>query len=162
MVSWLVRDPKTGVRWLIQRGDKADPVIAVDKEGRVLRSFGKGLYRFRMRSGSTQRVAEHPRELLFCEVGVDQGEWNAVKRQVPSCTPWVCPLVEGRLPVFELNSSSRASVGVSALRIMSLFIGRCSKSSEAAPAGILWQACQLADNDPYSRTARSHFSDCRL
>jgi DNA-binding beta-propeller fold protein YncE len=45
MVSWLARDPKTGVTWLIQRGDKADPVIAVDKEGRVLRSFGKGMYK---------------------------------------------------------------------------------------------------------------------
>jgi hypothetical protein len=45
MVSWLARDPTTGVTWLIQRGDKADPVIAVDKEGRVLRSFGKGLYK---------------------------------------------------------------------------------------------------------------------
>jgi hypothetical protein len=45
MVSWLARDAKTGVTWLIQRGDKADPVIAVDKEGRVLRSFGKGLYK---------------------------------------------------------------------------------------------------------------------
>ena len=45
MVSWLARDPKTGVTWLIQRGDKADPVIAVDKEGRVLHSFGKGMYK---------------------------------------------------------------------------------------------------------------------
>jgi len=45
MVSWIARDPKTGVTWLLQRGDKADPVIAVDKEGRVLRSFGKGLYK---------------------------------------------------------------------------------------------------------------------
>ncbi|MGA7931791.1 MAG: 6-bladed beta-propeller [Candidatus Sulfotelmatobacter sp.] len=45
MVSWLVRDAKTGVTWLIQRGGKADPVIAVDKKGRVLRSFGKGLYK---------------------------------------------------------------------------------------------------------------------
>jgi hypothetical protein len=45
MVSWLARDPKTGVTWLIQRGDKADPVIAIDKEGRVLRSFGKGMYK---------------------------------------------------------------------------------------------------------------------
>jgi DNA-binding beta-propeller fold protein YncE len=45
MVSWLARDPKTGVTWLIQRGDKADPVIGVGKEGRVLHSFGKGLYR---------------------------------------------------------------------------------------------------------------------
>ena len=45
MVSWLARDPNTGVTWLIQRGDKANPVIAVDKEGRVLRSFGKGLYK---------------------------------------------------------------------------------------------------------------------
>ena len=45
MVSWMARDPKTGVMWLLQRGDKADPVIAVDKQGRVLRSFGKGLYK---------------------------------------------------------------------------------------------------------------------
>ena len=45
MVSWLARDPKTGITWLIQRGDKADPVIAVDQEGRVLHSFGKGLYK---------------------------------------------------------------------------------------------------------------------
>jgi len=45
MVSWLARDPKTGVTWLIQRGDKADPVIAVDKEGRILHSFGKGLFK---------------------------------------------------------------------------------------------------------------------
>ena len=43
-VSWLARDPKSGVVWLIQRGDKADPVIAVDPQGRVLHSFGKGLY----------------------------------------------------------------------------------------------------------------------
>jgi hypothetical protein len=45
MVSWLARDPKTSVTWLIQRGEKADPVIAVDKEGRVLHSFGKGIYK---------------------------------------------------------------------------------------------------------------------
>src|SRR5271154_377283 len=45
MVSWIARDPQTGVTWLIQRGDKADPVIAVDKEGRILHSFGKGLYK---------------------------------------------------------------------------------------------------------------------
>jgi len=45
MISWLARDPKTGVTWFIQRGDKADPVIAVDQTGRVLRSFGKGLFK---------------------------------------------------------------------------------------------------------------------
>src|SRR5437660_278382 len=45
MVSWVARDPKTGVVWLLQRGEKADPVIAVDKQGRVLHSFGKGLYK---------------------------------------------------------------------------------------------------------------------
>jgi streptogramin lyase len=45
MVSWLARDPKTGVMWFIQRGDKADPVIAVDQTGRVLHSFGKGLFK---------------------------------------------------------------------------------------------------------------------
>jgi hypothetical protein len=45
MVSWLARDAKTGVTWLTQRGDKADPVMAVDLEGDVLHSFGKGLYK---------------------------------------------------------------------------------------------------------------------
>jgi len=43
-VSWIARDPKTGTLWLIQRGDKADPVIAIDPQGHILHSFGKGLY----------------------------------------------------------------------------------------------------------------------
>jgi DNA-binding beta-propeller fold protein YncE len=45
MVSWIARDPKSGITWLIQRGDKADPVIAVDKEGHIVHSFGRGLYK---------------------------------------------------------------------------------------------------------------------
>jgi hypothetical protein len=28
-ISWISRDPKSGIIWLLQRGDKADPVIAV-------------------------------------------------------------------------------------------------------------------------------------
>ena len=43
-VSWIARNPQTGLTWLIQRGDKAEPVIAVDATGRVVHSFGKGLY----------------------------------------------------------------------------------------------------------------------
>ena len=43
-VSWVARDRKSGLTWLIQRGDKADPVIALDAKGRVVHSFGKGLY----------------------------------------------------------------------------------------------------------------------
>jgi 6-phosphogluconolactonase (cycloisomerase 2 family) len=35
---------RNGVIYVLQRGDKADPVIAVDKEGKVLRSWGKGMY----------------------------------------------------------------------------------------------------------------------
>jgi DNA-binding beta-propeller fold protein YncE len=35
---------RSGVVYALQRGDKADPVIAVDREGRVLRSWGKGMY----------------------------------------------------------------------------------------------------------------------
>lgn len=42
-VSSVAADGK-GVIYVLQRGDKADPVIAVDKEGRVLRSWGKGMY----------------------------------------------------------------------------------------------------------------------
>jgi sugar lactone lactonase YvrE len=43
-VSWIARDPKTGLLWLIQRGDKADPVIAIDARGKIVHSFGKGMY----------------------------------------------------------------------------------------------------------------------
>src|SRR5580698_7775308 len=35
---------RSGVIYVLQRGDKVDPVIAVDKEGRVLRSWGKGMF----------------------------------------------------------------------------------------------------------------------
>jgi hypothetical protein len=44
MVSWVALDGK-GTIYLLQRGDKADPVIAVDLHGRVLRSWGKGLFK---------------------------------------------------------------------------------------------------------------------
>ena len=44
MVSSVAVDRK-GVVYLLQRGDKADPVVAVDRDGRVLRSWGKGLYK---------------------------------------------------------------------------------------------------------------------
>jgi len=43
MVSWLAVDSK-GLIYEIQRGDKADPVLVLDREGRVLRSWGKGGY----------------------------------------------------------------------------------------------------------------------
>jgi DNA-binding beta-propeller fold protein YncE len=43
MVSSVATDAK-GVIYLLQRGNRADPVIAVDRQGRVLRSWGKGLY----------------------------------------------------------------------------------------------------------------------
>lgn len=35
---------RKGTIYLFQRGDKADPILAVDREGKVLRSWGKGLY----------------------------------------------------------------------------------------------------------------------
>jgi DNA-binding beta-propeller fold protein YncE len=44
MVSSVATDGE-GVIYLLQRGDKADPVIAVNREGRVLRSWGKGMYK---------------------------------------------------------------------------------------------------------------------
>lgn len=34
----------SGVIYILQRGEKADPVLAVDRTGRILRSWGKGLY----------------------------------------------------------------------------------------------------------------------
>ena len=45
MVSWMARDPKSGATWVLQRGDRADPVLAFDKDGRMLHSFGKGLFK---------------------------------------------------------------------------------------------------------------------
>src|SRR5437868_8409310 len=45
MISTMAYDAKAGVLYLLQRGAKADPVIAVDKNGKVLRSWGKGLYK---------------------------------------------------------------------------------------------------------------------
>ena len=35
---------RSGVIYVLQRGDKADPVIAVDKTGKTLRSWGKGMF----------------------------------------------------------------------------------------------------------------------
>lgn len=43
MVSWVASD-RSGLVYLLQRGDKADPVIVVDRTGKVVRSWGKGLY----------------------------------------------------------------------------------------------------------------------
>src|SRR5712692_1511618 len=35
---------RDGNIYILQRGDKADPVIVVNREGRVLRSWGQGMY----------------------------------------------------------------------------------------------------------------------
>ena len=43
MVSW-VTSAKDGTVYLLQRGDKADPILAIDRAGKVLRSWGKGRY----------------------------------------------------------------------------------------------------------------------
>jgi DNA-binding beta-propeller fold protein YncE len=44
MISWVDVDRKGNI-YLLQRGEKADPVVVVDRQGRVLRSWGKGLYK---------------------------------------------------------------------------------------------------------------------
>jgi streptogramin lyase len=44
MVSWVAQDGK-GNLYLLQRGEKADPVLVVDSQGHLLRSWGKGLYK---------------------------------------------------------------------------------------------------------------------
>jgi hypothetical protein len=43
MVSWVAAGPD-GLTYLLQRGDNADPVIVVDRTGKIVRSWGKGLY----------------------------------------------------------------------------------------------------------------------
>jgi hypothetical protein len=44
MISSVAVD-RNGLIYLLQRGEKADPVIVLDHDGRVLRSWGKGLYK---------------------------------------------------------------------------------------------------------------------
>jgi len=39
-----VASDRTGAIYILQRGDKADPVIVVTSEGQVLRSWGKGMF----------------------------------------------------------------------------------------------------------------------
>ena len=43
MVSWVAAAPD-GTVYLLQRGDQADPILAVGPDGTVRRSWGKGLY----------------------------------------------------------------------------------------------------------------------
>src|SRR5271170_838296 len=42
-VSSLAAD-RNGVIYVLQRGDKPDPVLAVDRQGRLLRSWGRGMF----------------------------------------------------------------------------------------------------------------------
>jgi 6-bladed beta-propeller len=44
LVSWIAAD-RNGLVYLIQRNDKLDPVIVVDRSGKVVRSWGKGMYK---------------------------------------------------------------------------------------------------------------------
>jgi DNA-binding beta-propeller fold protein YncE len=44
MVSSVAVDSK-GLIYILQRGDKADPVIVTGRDGRVLKSWGRGLYK---------------------------------------------------------------------------------------------------------------------
>jgi sugar lactone lactonase YvrE len=84
MVSWLSRDAKSGITWLIQRGDRADPVLAVDGNGHVVHSFGKGLFKiphsiridpdgnpWTVDAGSSRIIKFSPagRELLYFDLG---------------------------------------------------------------------------------------------
>ena len=42
--SSVVMDEK-GTIYVLQRGEKADPVLALNREGKILRSWGKGMYK---------------------------------------------------------------------------------------------------------------------
>ena len=43
MVSWVAAD-RQGHIYLLQRGDAADPIVVVDRQGRVVRTWGRGLF----------------------------------------------------------------------------------------------------------------------
>ena len=59
MVSWVAAGPN-GLIYLLQRGEKADPVIVVDRTGKIVRSWGKGCTRRRTRSASTRKATSGP------------------------------------------------------------------------------------------------------
>ena len=48
---------RDGVAFVLQRGSKADPVIVVDRTGRVLRSWGKGTFKIRVDPSSAWEKA---------------------------------------------------------------------------------------------------------
>src|SRR5689334_10641978 len=41
--SWVASD-RNGLVYILQRGDKADPVVVLDRNGKMVRSWGKGMY----------------------------------------------------------------------------------------------------------------------
>jgi sugar lactone lactonase YvrE len=43
MVSWIAAG-RDGLVYMLQRGDKADPIVVINRDGRVMRSWGKGMY----------------------------------------------------------------------------------------------------------------------
>jgi streptogramin lyase len=43
MVSWIAAD-RSGLVYLLQRGEKADPIVVLDQTGKVVRSWGKGMF----------------------------------------------------------------------------------------------------------------------
>ena len=50
MVSWVAAD-RNGLIYLLQRGDKADPVVVIERDGKVVRSWG---------AGHVRHAARHP------------------------------------------------------------------------------------------------------
>lgn len=43
-ISWIAADRTSGRIYLFHRGDTVDPIVVVERDGRVLRSWGKGTY----------------------------------------------------------------------------------------------------------------------
>ena len=43
-ISWVATD-SSGLIYVLQRGDQSDPIVVVNHEGRVVRSWGKGLFK---------------------------------------------------------------------------------------------------------------------
>ena len=60
LVSGLASDSK-GVIYEVQRGDKADPVLVLDRDGKLLRSWGKGNYKIphSIRCKNRARIGEN-------------------------------------------------------------------------------------------------------
>jgi hypothetical protein len=113
-VSWVAVDGRGNI-YEIQRGDKADPVLVLDTEGKILRSWGKGDYKIphsiriaqgRRRMPLAIRIAADNRATVKCIKRLG-GPWQIYESGFAS------PAVAGGINHFQIATiqSGRVSLG---------------------------------------------------